>query len=110
MKLKVIAMAAAIIAGASAAEAAETCAVSVDFGSFCCGIDLEAYAAAKAFAEESPLVTGQSERAYGMEGEKVLCLQARSAGDAKAIYAELTRRLGGRKPKGPVKVSMGASK
>jgi hypothetical protein len=107
MNWKVIAMAAALAGTPAAAEAAENCAVSVDFGSFCCGIDREAYEAAKAFADESPLVAGQSERAYGMEGEKVLCLQARSSADAKAIYAELRKRIGGKKGRGPVKVSMG---
>ena len=104
-----MAMAAALVGG-SASEAAESCAVRVDFGSFCCGIDREAYQAAKDFAESSPLVAGQSERPYGMEGETVLCLQARSAADAKAIHAELSQRLGGRKRKAPVKVSMGAPK
>ena len=79
MDLKVIAMAAAVVTGATAAEAAEQCAVSVDFSSFCCGIDRAAYDEAKAFVEASPLVAGHSERAYGMEGERVLCLTAKTA-------------------------------
>ena len=108
MNIKVIAMAAALAGPTDVA--AEGCSVSVNFGSFCCGIDLQAYEAARQFADTSPLVSGQSERSYGMEGEKVLCLTARNGADAKAIYVELKQALAGRKPKGPVTVSMGAGK
>jgi hypothetical protein len=104
MDWKVIIMAAAIAGGHAAQEGAAACSVSIDFQSFCCGIDRKAYEDAKAFADSSPLVTGQSERAYGMEGERVLCLNARNAADAQKLGGELKTLFAGRKLRAPVKV------
>jgi hypothetical protein len=108
--LTLIGMAVALVSGAPAGKPVESCAVSVDFGSYCCGIDDAALAETKAFIAASPRVTRHSVRNWGREGEVTLCLTTRNAADARALYAQLRRRLDGRKGVGPVTVRLGASK
>ena len=99
-------MAAAVTAAPAAAEAAgDKCAITVEFGSHCCGIDRAVFADVSAFLEASPLVADRSEKAWGMEGEQTICVQTKSAADAASLYAQLKARLPARARAGYIKVS-----
>lgn len=113
MKLRIIAMAAAITGiGAASAEAksagaGEACTVTVSFESVCCGVDRGAYADLKAYLAGNPLAKETTDRAWGMEGEQTLCVQARSTADAEALYGQIRSRLPATARAGYILVSVG---
>lgn len=65
------------------------CPVVVSFGSYAMGIDQAAYRKAKAYAARSRSVRLMRETPWGREGERTLCLDARSRKDASRAFEDL---------------------
>jgi dihydrodipicolinate synthase/N-acetylneuraminate lyase len=81
------------------------CAVKIDFGSYCCGVDGETKAAVERYLEGARGVTGSTSNAWGREAESTRCVVTRSRADTDRIYRDLAALIPPTARRGPVTVT-----
>lgn len=86
------------------------CPVTVSFGSYAMGIDQGAYRKAKTYAARSHRIRIVSETPWGREGERTLCLDARTRQDADRAFDDLRAMIGAGARTGPTTVATAAGR
>ena len=76
------------LALASPSVAAEACDVTIHFGSYCCGTDLQSHERIVGYLQQSPDVREFTERPspQAREGEFDLCITTKGPGEARRIF------------------------
>jgi hypothetical protein len=107
MTPKILLSALALLTGgcASAAPAEAPCAVKVEFGSYCCGVDGETKAAVERYLEGADGVLRSTSQPWGREGESTRCVVTRRRGDADRIFRDLAAMVPPVARQGPVTVT-----
>lgn len=90
---------------ASATPAEAPCAVKVDFGSYCCGVDGETKAAVERYLEGAGGIVRSTSAPWGREGESTRCIVTRSRADAERIFRDLSALVPPVARRGPVTVT-----
>jgi hypothetical protein len=108
--LGLLAAAGACMTAPTSAEAeneavAESCALTVRFGSYAMGIDGGAAQAVEQLLRSDPAVQGFERRPWGKEGEFDLCARIARARDAERLFQRI-RPLLPAKPRGPITVTL----
>lgn len=85
------------------APGAEGCDVAVSFGSYAMGIDQEAYGRVDAWLKTKPdLVADVKVTPWGREGERTVCVTAKSASAIKPIFTGVVKLLPVEGKKAPI--------
>lgn len=87
----------------STAEAA--CAVKIDFGSYCCGVDGETKAAIEAYLAKARGVVSATSKPWGREGESTQCVVTRTRADTDRVFRDLAALVPPTARRGPVSVT-----
>ena len=113
-RLVLIAAAAASLAACATTESAdaaspaapgdsEACDVTVVFGSYAMGIDGDTFAKVEAYlAERKDVVSQAQTTSWGREGERTICIDAKTDAAAKKIYADLEAMAPKTANRGPI--------
>ena len=111
-RLPIAALSFAVLAGCAGAGAAPpatpadaSCSVSVQFGSYCCGVDGETRAAVDRYLASARGVAAATSRAWGREGESTRCIVTRSRADTDRIYRDIAAMIPPVANRGPVSVT-----
>jgi hypothetical protein len=82
----------------------QPCPVLVRFGSFAMGIDRPAFEAVEQALRAAPRSPEITERPWGREGERDLCVAARDKGEAQALLNIAREAVPARPLRGPVTI------
>ena len=70
-----------------------SCDLAVDFGSECCGIDMQAFQPVTDYILASKTINRARRYSLGREGEKTYCLSIEGAENAKAVLSDIEKLL-----------------
>lgn len=101
----VLTLAACASAPPPEAQAEAACAVKIDFGSYCCGVDAETKATVEAYLAKARGVVSATSKPWGREGESTQCVVTRTQADTDRIYRDLAAQVPPTARRGPVSVT-----
>ena len=81
----------------------ENCDVTVVFGSYAMGIDSESYAKVERYLKRRPKVKFKATN-WGREGERTICINAKTDAAARRIYADLEAMAPATANRGPITI------
>ena len=81
------------------------CDVTIVFGSYAMGIDGDTFAKVSAYLEGRRDIVGQAETTnWGREGERTICIDAKTEAAARRIYADLEAMAPPTANRGPITI------